>query len=171
IDLGYDKTTIAAVRTGGGFFATLIGIFVGGLMVSRIDMKTCLFIGVVAQSLTNLIYSWLAVSSATTGGLAFAVVVDNIALGAAGTVLIAYMSSLTSSAFTATQYALFSSFYALPSKFVGGFSGFMVDAMGYFWFFVITALFGVPAALLVFLLNRAEKRFDSDSAATPAQSP
>jgi MFS transporter, PAT family, beta-lactamase induction signal transducer AmpG len=159
IDLGYDKTTIGAVRSGAGLFATLFGVFLGGVLVSRLSFKWSLFFGVVSQSVTNLIYSWLAMSDATTGGLAFAVIVDNIAYGAAGTILIAYMSSLTNTAFTATQYALFSSFYALPGKFVGGFSGFMVEAAGFPWFFVITALVGIPAAILVFFLKYSEERF------------
>lgn len=159
IDLGYDKTTIGAVRSGAGLFATLFGVFLGGVIVSRFSFRWTLLFGVVSQSLTNLIYSWLALSDATTGGLAFAVIVDNIAYGAAGTILIAYMSSLTNTAFTATQYALFSSFYALPGKFVGGFSGFMVEAVGFAWFFAITAIIGLPAAALVFLLKRSEKEF------------
>ncbi len=159
IELGYDKTTIGAIRSGAGLFATLFGVFFGGVLVSRFNFKWSLLFGVVSQSLTNLIYSWLAMSDATAGGLAFAVVVDNIAYGAAGTILIAYMSSLTNTAFTATQYALFSSFYALPGKFVGGFSGYMVEAAGFAWFFVITALVGIPAAILVFFLKFSEDKF------------
>jgi PAT family beta-lactamase induction signal transducer AmpG len=162
IDLGYDKTTIGAIRSGAGLFATLGGVFLGGVLVSRVSFKWSLLIGVVAQSLTNLIYSWLALSDASSGGLAFAVIVDNIAYGAAGTILIAYMSSLTNTAFTATQYALFSSFYAMPGKFIGGFSGYMVEAAGFAWFFVITALVGIPAAILVFFLRHSEQRFSLD---------
>lgn len=162
IDLGYDKTTIGAIRSGAGLFATMGGVFLGGIIVSRLSFKWSLLIGVLGQSLTNLIYSWLALSDATTGGLAFAVIVDNIAYGAAGTILIAYMSSLTNTAFTATQYALFSSFYALPGKFVGGFSGFMVEAAGFAWFFAITAIVGIPAAILVFFLKYSEKKFSID---------
>lgn len=159
IDLGYDKTTIGAIRSGAGLFATMGGVFLGGIIVSRVSFKWSLLFGVLAQSLTNLIYSWLALSDATTGGLAFAVIVDNIAYGAAGTILIAYMSSLTNTAFTATQYALFSSFYALPGKFVGGFSGYMVEAAGFAWFFAITAIVGIPAAILVFFLKYSEEKF------------
>ena len=168
IDLGYDKTTIGAIRSGVGLFATMGGVFLGGLVVARLSYKWSLLIGVLGQSLTNLIYSWLALSDGTTGGLAFAVIADNIAYGAAGTILIAYMSSLTNTAFTATQYALFSSFYALPGKFVGGFSGFMVESLGFAWFFAVTALIGVPAAILVFFLKHAEKRpADRPSASSP----
>ncbi len=167
IDLGYDKTTIGAVRSGAGLFATLFGVFLGGVLVARVNIKAALLFGVISQAATNLIYSWLALSSATTAGLAAAVIIDNIAYGAAGTILIAYMSSLTNTAFTATQYALFSSFYALPGKFVGGFSGYMVEAVGFAWFFVITALIGIPAAVLVFFLGQSEKRFT----ATPVEPP
>jgi len=169
IELGYDKTTIGAIRSGAGLFATLFGVFLGGVIVARFDFKWSLLFGVISQSLTNLIYSWLALSDATTGGLAFAVIVDNIAYGAAGTILIAYMSSLTNTAFTATQYALFSSFYALPGKFVGGFSGFMVEGVGFAWFFAITAIIGVPAAILVFFLKYSEKRFTLDRSKTAAE--
>ena len=137
----------------------LVGVHLAGVIVASLNIKTALLFGVVSQSLTNLIYSWLALSDGTLAGLATAVVIDNIAYGAAGTILIAYMSSLTNTAFTATQYALFSSFYALPGKFVGGFSGFVVEAVGFAWFFAITALIGIPAALLVFFLGKAEKKF------------
>lgn len=167
IDLGYDKTTIGAIRSGVGLFAILFGVFIGGVVVARFDVRVTLMVGVAAQAATNLLYSWLAVSSATALDLAIAVVVDNIAYGAAGTILIAYMSSLTNTAFTATQYALFSSFYALPGKFVGGFSGFMVEAAGFFWFFIITALMGIPAAALIFFLNKSEKQIEKRAVEAP----
>ncbi len=169
IELGYDKTTIGAIRSGLGLFAILFGVFLGGVLVSRVSFKWSLFIGVVAQSLTNLIYTWLALSDATAFNLAFTIVLENIAYGAAGTILIAYMSSLTNTAFTATQYALFSSFYALPGKFVGGFSGFMVEAAGFPWFFAITAIIGIPAAVLVFYLKQSENRFTIDRKAASAE--
>ncbi|MEZ5926933.1 MAG: MFS transporter [Parvularculaceae bacterium] len=158
VDLGYDKTDIGVIRGGAGMFATMFGVFLGGVTLLRLNLTAALFVGVVTQSLTNLLYSWLALMPADNLYLATAVVVDNIAYGFAGTVLIAYMSSLTNTAFTATQYALFSSFYALPGKFVGGFSGFIVDAVGYAWFFAYTAMIGIPAALLIFALRRSEKK-------------
>lgn len=170
IDLGYDKTTIGAIRSGAGLFATLFGVFAGGVLVSRFNIKWCLLFGVVSQSVTNLIYSWLALSDASAGNLAFAVITDNIAYGAAGTILIAYMSSLTNTAFTATQYALFSSFYALPGKFVGGFSGFAVEAMGFAWFFALTAAIGIPALILLFFLRFSERKFN-EPAAEPQPNP
>jgi len=158
VDLGYSKTQIGVIRGGAGMFATMFGVFAGGILLLRLNFMTALFIGVVAQSLTNLLYSWLALMPADPTYLATAIIIDNIAYGFAGTVLIAYMSSLTNTAFTATQYALFSSFYALPGKFVGGFSGYVVEAVGYAWFFAYTALIGIPAALLIFFLKRSDKK-------------
>ncbi|MBB5517636.1 AmpG family muropeptide MFS transporter [Amphiplicatus metriothermophilus] len=169
VDLGYDKTEIGVIRSGAGMIATMLGVFLGGVLLLRVSFMPALLIGVAAQSATNLLYSWLSLMPAKSLYLAIAVVVDNIAYGMAGTILIAYMSSLTNAAFTATQYALFSSFYALPGKFVGGFSGFMVDAMGYAWFFALTALMGVPAAGLIYFLSRSERRLRRAASDAPPQ--
>lgn len=163
VDLGYDKTQIGVIRGGAGMIATMFGVFLGGVLLLRLNFMTALFIGVVGQSVTNLLYSWLALMPADNAYLATAVVIDNIAYGFAGTVLIAYMSSLTNTAFTATQYALFSSFYAMPGKFVGGFSGFIVEAVGYPWFFAYTAMIGIPAALLILVLRRSEKKLKANA--------
>src|SRR5699024_11776884 len=80
--------------------------------------------------------------------LAFTISADNLSGGLAGSAFIAYLSSLTNTGYTATQYALFSSLMTLPGKFIGGFSGVVVDSYGYVTFFGYTALAGVPAILL-----------------------
>lgn len=79
---------------------------------------------------------------------------DNFSGGLATAAFIAYLSSLTNTAYTATQYALFSSLMTLFPKFLGGFSGVIVDAQGYFFFFLYAAALGVPAILLVLYLMR-----------------
>jgi PAT family beta-lactamase induction signal transducer AmpG len=91
-------------------------------------------------------------------GLAVVISADNIAMGIAGTALIAYLSSLTSASYTATQYALFSSVYALPGKLLMGTSGFVVDAVGYPAFFVYTAVLGLPALVMLFLVARRQRK-------------
>ena len=93
---------------------------------------------------------------------AIAMVIDNVSTGFAGTALVAYMSSLTSAGYTATQYALPSSFYALPGKVLKGFSGLVVEKLevgrtlldAYALFFLGTALAGIPALLLCIWLVR-----------------
>ena len=81
---------------------------------------------------------------------------DNLSGGLASSAFIAYLSSLTSTSYTATQYALFSSFMTLPGKIIGGFSGIVVDSAGYPSFFIYAGLLGVPAILLVMLLSRQQ---------------
>jgi MFS transporter, PAT family, beta-lactamase induction signal transducer AmpG len=100
-------------------------------------------------------------------GLAVLISVDNLAMGIAGTSLIAYLSSLTSASYTATQYALFSSMYALPGKLIMGTSGFVVDAIGYPAFFVYTASLGLPALVLLFFLSR-RMQFEAAARRKPA---
>jgi PAT family beta-lactamase induction signal transducer AmpG len=91
-------------------------------------------------------------------GLAIVVSADNLAMGIAGTALIAYLSSLTTASYTATQYALFSSMYALPGKLLMGTSGFVVDAVGYPWFFIYTSCLGIPALVMLYFLVRQRAR-------------
>jgi len=93
---------------------------------------------------------------ATDIGLSFIVGFDNLALGVHGTSLIAFMSSLTSAKYTATQYAVLSSLYALPGKLLMGTSGFMVDALGYGDFFLYTATLSIPGLLLLLWLSRRD---------------
>ena len=90
----------------------------------------------------------------TTAGLAVVISTDNLSGGFASAAFIAYLSSLTNRAYTATQYALFSSLMTLPGKFMSGFSGVVVDNAGYTAFFVVAALLGLPAIYLVTLLIR-----------------
>jgi PAT family beta-lactamase induction signal transducer AmpG len=93
---------------------------------------------------------------ATNLGLSFIVGFDNLALGVHGTALIAFMSSLTSAKYTATQYAVLSSLYALPGKLLMGTSGLMVDALGYGDFYLYAAMLSIPGLLLLLWLSRRD---------------
>jgi PAT family beta-lactamase induction signal transducer AmpG len=104
--------------------------------------------------LTNLLFALLAVLPTDVFYLAVIIGADNLSGGLAVSAFIAYLSSLTNRAYTATQYALFSSLMLLPAKFIGGFSGDIVDAFGFVHFFIYTALLGLPAILLITHLIR-----------------
>jgi PAT family beta-lactamase induction signal transducer AmpG len=158
IDLGFTKSDIATVSKLYGVWIGIAGAFAGGLAVNRIGLMPGLMIGGVAASVSHLSLALLAVSGARLDLLTLAVSTESFASGFAGAALIAYMSSLVSPAYAATQYALLSSLYALPGKFVGGLSGIMVDAFGYPRFFVATALIGAPVAILCILVWRGEVR-------------
>ncbi|MBD3670268.1 MAG: MFS transporter, partial [Gammaproteobacteria bacterium] len=157
LDLGFSKTEIADVTKVFGFFMTIFGAALGGVVVTRYGLLRPLLVGGVLAAVTNLLFAYLANHEPTLTLLATVVTADNLSGGFAGAVFIAYLSSLTNTAYTATQYALFSSLMTLPAKFMGGFSGIVVDLHGYSSFFIITALLGLPAILLVLYLLRRER--------------
>lgn len=128
LDLGFTKTEIAEVRKVFGVAMSLLGVFAGGLAIARFGVLRSLLAGALAGPLTNLVFAWLATRGHDVGALFVAIGTDNVASGFAGTCLIAYMSGLTSSGFTATQYALFSSLYSLPGKLLASQSGRIVEA-------------------------------------------
>jgi MFS transporter, PAT family, beta-lactamase induction signal transducer AmpG len=106
----------------------MLGVFVGGLAVARYGLMRAMVIGAFAGPLSNLLFIWLALHEHNLWVLFAAIGLDNVAGGLAGTCLIAYMSSLTSAGFTATQYALFSSLYAIPGRLIASQSGRIVEA-------------------------------------------
>ena len=128
LDLGFSLTEIAEVRKVFGVIMTSLGVFVGGWSVARLGLIRTMVIGAFASPVSNLVFGWLATQGHDLSALFVAIGIDNLATGYAGTALIAYMSSLTSLGFTATQYALFSSLYALPGKIVATQSGKIVEA-------------------------------------------
>ncbi|WP_370868335.1 MFS transporter [Phenylobacterium sp.] len=127
LDLGFTLTEIAEVRKVFGVAMSMLGVFLGGLAVARLGLIRAMLIGAFAGPLSNLIFAWLAIKGAWLPALFVAIGVDNVAGGFAGTCLIAYMSSLTGYGFTATQYAVFSSFYSLPGKLLASQSGRIVE--------------------------------------------
>jgi PAT family beta-lactamase induction signal transducer AmpG len=128
LDLGFDLETIAGVRKGVGVVMLMLGVGVGGWSIARFGLIRSLIVGALAGPVSNLMFAWLAMEGPDLRAFALAIMVDNLSAGYAGTVLIAYMSSLTSAGFTATQYALFTSLYSLPGKLIAAQSGVIVEA-------------------------------------------
>jgi len=159
LDLGFTKSQIAEVAKIYGFFMTIAGAALGGLAVARFGVLWPLLPGAIAVAVSNLFFAYLSTQGPVVGWLTVTISADNLASGFAGTALIAYLSSLTSIAYTATQYALFSSFMTLPGKFISGFSGIQVEDWGYAVFFVYTAVLGIPAVILAGYLIYAQPRF------------
>jgi PAT family beta-lactamase induction signal transducer AmpG len=155
LDLGYSLKEIAAVAKVYGVIMSMVGVFVGGLAVFRLGSIPVLIISGILVILTNLAFATLAyVDQPGISGLMLVISADNFSAGLAGTAFIAYLSSLTNTAYTATQYALFSSLFTLPGKLLAGGSGWVVDQFGYPLFFFYTSALGIPALLLVIYLAR-----------------
>jgi PAT family beta-lactamase induction signal transducer AmpG len=148
LDLGFTLTQIALVSKVYGVLMTLSGALLAGLLIKRYGIAKTLLIGWVLLTIANLSYAYIAGISPGVGALAVVVSIDNIANGIAGTAFIAYMSSLTNTAYTATQYALFGTLWSLPAKAIASQWGAIVDAWGYAPFFIYCAAIGLPALLL-----------------------
>lgn len=154
LDLGFTKDEIANIAAAFGLAMTLTGAALGGLLVVRFGIMRMLIATAILAPATNLTFSWLATLGPELYGLAFAIMADNLSGGMAISVFIAYLSSLTNSAYTATQYALFSSIMTLPGQFLAGFTGVFAEHLGWFWFFISSALIGIPTILLALALMR-----------------
>ncbi|GIX31151.1 MAG: MFS transporter [Porticoccaceae bacterium] len=158
IDLGFDEVQIAQVTKLYGLALTVLGAYAGGAAVVRWGVAWPLVLGALLGPGTNLLFAWLALRGPDLGALVAVVSADNFTAGFAGSALIAYASSLVNRAFSATQYAVMSSLFTLGGKFVGGFSGLVVDGFGYPAFFLCTALLGLPGLLLAIRLAPATRR-------------
>ena len=137
---------------------TIIGVGAGGWAVVRFGVARCLVIATTLIASTNLFFAVMTQVGPELWMLAVTISADNIAQGFSGTVLIAYLSSLTNRAFTATQYALLSSFMALFPKFLAGYSGNVQESIGWLGFFLYAATLGVPAILLAMYVSRRHDR-------------
>lgn len=153
LDMGYSKSDIASVSKVFGFFMVIAGSALGGVLVAKLGLLRPLMLGGILVASTNILFAVLSqFDQPSLEGLAIVISADNISAGIANVVFIAYLSSLTNRSYTASQYALFSSLMTLPGKIIAGYSGVVVDAAGYFTFFLYAAGLGLPAIFLVMYL-------------------
>jgi PAT family beta-lactamase induction signal transducer AmpG len=157
-DMGFSKDEVAAVSGVYGVLMTLAGAALGGVLALRYGVMRILMLGAALSALTNLLFAWLATRGHDLPALVLAISADNLSAGIASAAFVAYLSGLTNVAYSATQYALFSSVMLLLPKFVGGWSGLAVDSFGYPAFFIGTAALGVPVLVLVWLASRPAAR-------------
>ncbi len=149
LEKGYNVKEIATYSKFFGVFATIIGGMIGGYSAIKIGTLKALFFGALIAAASNLLFAWLAISDPNIETLIIVITADNISSGFAGAAFVVYLSALTSVKFTATQYALFSSLMLLLPKVLAGYSGAIVDQMGYANFYIFTAIIGIPVLLLI----------------------
>lgn len=149
LDSGYTKADIATVSKLYGVWIGIAGAFLGGVCVAAFNIKRVLVVAAIAVSVSNLAFLLMAIHPAETWAFFAAISADNLSQGFAGVVLVAFMSGLTDRNFTATQYALLASLANLPGKFIGGVSGYIVEATDYQTFFIFSTFSVVPTLLLL----------------------
>jgi PAT family beta-lactamase induction signal transducer AmpG len=155
VDHGYTLANIAEIVKVIGLTMSILGVFLAGLLIPKIGLVRALVLGNVLLMLSNLSFALLATThTPTLLGLGLVNGLDNFAQALQGTSLITFLSGLTSPRYTATQYALFSSLYALPGKVLEGMSGFVVEHIGYPAFFIYTASLSLVGLFFLFVLTR-----------------
>ncbi|MFT6407575.1 MAG: PAT family beta-lactamase induction signal transducer AmpG [Arenicella sp.] len=172
-EMGYTKKEIASITKVFGVLVTIFGAFMGGLLAIRIGVMRSLMLGAVLVAVTNLLFMWLAqiggahtyldfsiplffttIEVALPKELLIVIIMDNLAQGFAIAAFIGWLSALTNVSFTATQYAIFSSLMTLVPKLIGGYSGTLVDGLGYENFFLFASALGVPVIGLIYFLQK-----------------
>jgi MFS transporter, PAT family, beta-lactamase induction signal transducer AmpG len=153
-DLGYSKIEIASIVKTFGLFMTLLGGFLGGILSVRFGVMKILFVGALLTVLTNLLFMLLAIKGYDITLLYFVISADNLSAGIASAAFVAFLSRLVNVSFTAMQFAIFTSLMTLIPKLIGGYSGSIVENIGYTQFFFVASLIGIPVLWIIYLVNK-----------------
>jgi PAT family beta-lactamase induction signal transducer AmpG len=168
ISLGFSLDQIAAMSKLVGFFATVAGALVGGLVAARFGIHRSLLVSGLLQSVGNLFYVLQVVGGHKLPYLALCVTAENVTGAMAGVALVGYLSSLCSPGFTATQYALLSSIALVGRSLVASSSGILAERLGWVPFFLLTTIVTIPALLLLVWIGRREAAHSSQATQVPA---
>ncbi|MHB8791552.1 MAG: AmpG family muropeptide MFS transporter [Desulfobulbaceae bacterium] len=149
LDIGFTKTEIGAVAKLFGFWATIAGGMVGGIVLLKMRIKTALLGFGLLQAISTVGFSLLALIGNSLPGLAAVIAFENFSGGMGTAAYVAYMASITNKKFTATQYALLSSLMGVPRVLASAPTGIMAESFGWFVFFALCALIAVPGLVLL----------------------
>ena len=155
-DMGYTNDEIAIWDVGVGFWAYLIGIFVGGVLYAQIGMKRSVLISLILMGISNATFAFLAMAGHSNIGLAACIGFENFASGIGGVVVVAYFSALCDLRFTASQYALISAAASVVGRVLTGTTaGALVESFGYVIFYFLTTAAALPGIILFWLMMRS----------------
>ncbi|MDG2091355.1 MAG: MFS transporter [Gammaproteobacteria bacterium] len=155
-DLGFSNEEIAFYDVGFGFFAFLIGIFIGGMMYVRMGLKHSVLVSLILMAVSNFSFAALALVGHSNIGMAAAVGFENFASGIGGVTVVAYLSALCNLRFTATQYALLSALASIAGRFLTGTTaGGLIESMGYVNFYLLTTFLAFPGVVLFWYMIRS----------------
>ncbi len=154
-DLGFSNDEIAIYDVGVGFWAYLIGIFIGGIAYAKMGLKRSVLLALVLMGVSNFSFAALAAAGHSNLGMAAAIGFENTASGFGGVVVVAYFSALCDLRFTAAQYALISAGASVIGRFVTGTTaGAIIEQMGYVQFYLLTTVLAVPGIVLFWWMSR-----------------
>lgn len=155
-DLGFSNDEIAIWDVGVGFWAYLIGVFIGGVAYAKMGLKRSVLLALVLMAVSNLSFAALAAAGHSNIGMAGAIGFENIASGYGGVVVVAYFSALCDLRYTAAQYALISAAASIVGRFATGTTaGALIESMGYVNFYVATTVLALPGIVLFWWMSRS----------------
>ena len=154
LDIGFTKSEIGAVVKLFGFWATVAGGLVGGVLILRFGIYRMLWGFGILQALSTAGFALLAILGNSLPGLAAVIAFENLSGGMGTAAYIAFMATITNKKFSATQYALLTSFMGIPRVIAASPTGFMAEAMGWVNFFLFCTLIAIPGLLLLGWLYR-----------------
>ncbi|NCN26217.1 AmpG family muropeptide MFS transporter [bacterium] len=154
VDLGFSNKIIAEVTSGVGFVSTLVGLFLGGIVLFRLGYFWALLIFGIFQSVSTALFGILSMTGASIPALSFVVAIEDLSAGMGTAALVAFMGHLTNKNFTAAQYALFASLASISRTLFAGYAGVLVEKISYAPFFVFCSVIALPGVLLVLVLKR-----------------
>ena len=160
IDLGFSKIEIANVAKLFGFWATMGGLAIGGVMLAKVSLFRALLISFFVQIVSTTLFVVQAYVGYNLELLAATIAAENLASGMGTAVFLAYLSILCNVRYTATQYALFSSLFAISRTWLSTASGLLAEQLGWPTFFIITMVAAVPGLILLFLIRKYDQRED-----------
>ncbi|MEW6056428.1 MAG: AmpG family muropeptide MFS transporter [Bdellovibrionota bacterium] len=149
LDIGFSKTDIGAVTKGFGMVSVIAGTLVGGTLMVKLKMERSLWIFGITQAASGLAFMWLAHLGHNYPAMVAAVAIENFCSGMGIAAFSAFMMSLCDKRFTATQYALLSSFMSLSRYVAGAPSGYLAKTLGWEYYFLVCVLVGIPGLLLL----------------------
>lgn len=152
IKIGFSKVEIASVSKIFGVAATLGGVFLGGLIVKRYGVLRSLFYCGILQMLSNLMFAAQAALGSDVAFLFLTIGIENLSGGMGSAAFVAYMSILCNTAYTGTQYALFTSFMAFGRTWLSACSGWLADRTDWITFFNISTLGALPGLILLLMM-------------------
>jgi len=158
LEIGFSKIEIASIVKTFGLFATLFGVFVGGVLVKKLGLIKSLWIAALAQMVSNLAFSYLSTLGHNSEALYFVIFIENFSGGIGDSVFVAYLSSLCSIAFSATQYALLVSCATLARSIFSSSAGIFATALGWYNFFIFSTLLAIPGLIFLLLLTKNKKQ-------------
>jgi MFS transporter, PAT family, beta-lactamase induction signal transducer AmpG len=161
LEIGFSKIEIASIVKTFGLFATLFGVFVGGVLVKKININNSLWIAALAQMLSNLTFAYLATIGYNREVLYGVIFIENMSGGIGDAVFVAYLSALCNRSFSATQYAILVSFATLSRSLLTSSAGIFAQNLGWHDFFILSTLIAIPSLLFLMMLQKSQKLSDS----------